>query len=60
MSSLTAAVVLDLDHNSARVYCKRLRFTFSVHAGVEALAQSAGATLVAVYLVDSARFRFAT
>jgi len=38
---------------------KIVGFTFLVHAGVEALAKSAGATLVSVYLVDRTRFRFA-
>ena len=35
-------------------------FTFLVHADVEALLQSAGATLVPVDLVDGAHFRFVT
>jgi len=44
------------DMASRWCYCQ----TFLVHAGVDAFAQSTCAALVAVYLVDGARFRLST
>jgi len=57
---LQAGALTTYDVEQYRTHHEMFCITFLVHAGVDALTQTAGATLVAVYLVDSARFWFAT